>query len=89
MFNLVTILVRNRINKSLVNVIKSIYSETLAYVKSNNGLTYSLFYPLGLKQGCFLSHKLFSFLFNNYPKLLILQEATVFKSYQELVAHFR
>ena len=70
---LFTVLGRNGLDGKLFYAIKSIYSDVLACVKTNNGLTESFSCPLGLRQGCLCSPKLFSLFINELSKALNLE----------------
>ena len=63
-------LIKNNLSNKFINIIKFMYNENLACVKTNQGYTQNCPIHTGTKQGCNLSPNLFNIFLNDLPTYL-------------------
>lgn len=67
-------LIKYKISSKFINIIKSMYSNVQASVKTGDGLTDKFPIEIGTRQGCNLSPSLFNVFINDLPQILLCKE---------------
>ena len=65
-------LLSQNVNSKMVNMLKAIYSDVKACVKSTEGLSDMITCPIGVKQGCIISPILFNLFLNDLQESISL-----------------
>ena len=80
------ILELNGITGKMLETIKSIYENVFACVKNKNEFSDYFECPIGLKQGCLLSPRLFTIFISEISKALKMSHQVVFNFYLTLLS---